>query len=560
MADLNQYSLGHVWAAWRVSDNIADHIKLLEAYNLILEYLVFPKVGPLPMAFTQNRKPLAHNIKKKIYKLKEPLIIIKFTRVPVERMHDIAPKLDEVLKSIIKKGPQNFDLEKISLELDKLVLAKNLENNLHNIIFEGTRLDQLYGENPGNFESFVRGRQNIEKYYLKREYFWMRLIENLLLKRKKLIVLGKPSQRKAKSLVDAEKARLENQIMKLGPSGLRKKQIEYESAVQSHEAPGVDVLGSFPVSDVNDISFWPIRTYNKSNPGFFDLKGLPYRIKIDDVSSIFVWVYIFFDTKSLSTSQKPLLPLLLNLWFDVPSKIIRSSKKDIKLQKKNRTSSFGLPVSNEYSHGDFGHSSIVVKLCTKRAIFQHTIAHLSHSIRHPHFTNSDIVKLATKLIDYHLQIPTDSETTHRFLRFLHSMSQYNNQSNFYYNNYIHRKKILKQVLIQAKSKPESVTEKLYKMIKTLTDQKNTFVYIAADTEALIKNNEHKLTALQTLIPPPSAINEEILKEKFLLSSDLEFIKVQASRHVIYRLASTESYYLRQSVDTKERNWTRKEVE
>ena len=56
-------------------------------------------------------------------------MMVEFENVPVERIDEVIPKMDEVLKNIVDDGPEKFDLERITNFI-------HLEAKLQRILFE----------------------------------------------------------------------------------------------------------------------------------------------------------------------------------------------------------------------------------------------------------------------------------------------------------------------------------------------------------------------------------------------------------------------------------------
>ena len=109
----------------------------------------------------------------------------------------VIPKLDATLASIVAAGPEQFDLERITNFIDQEVNymmmmmmmmmmtnddgqvvsnLKDAENSPHLFVPDATVLDQLYGERPGDLETFVKLSQANKQYQAKDSAFWIDLI------------------------------------------------------------------------------------------------------------------------------------------------------------------------------------------------------------------------------------------------------------------------------------------------------------------------------------------------------------------------------------------------
>jgi len=100
---------------------------------LILKYLTSKQVSPLEIAFVENNDPLATSVSSDTLEVKIPSILVEFENVPVERIDEVIPKMDEVLKKIVDDGPEKFDLERITnfIHLEVINNLKDIENSPH---------------------------------------------------------------------------------------------------------------------------------------------------------------------------------------------------------------------------------------------------------------------------------------------------------------------------------------------------------------------------------------------------------------------------------------------
>ena len=81
-------------------------------------------------------------------------------------------------------------------------------------------------------------------------------------------MLGKPSSILADKLEKTEKARIANQVEKLGPEGLEEVERKLEAAKKEHSKciPG-EILTSFAVPDVKSIYWIPVQTVQEPGEG-----------------------------------------------------------------------------------------------------------------------------------------------------------------------------------------------------------------------------------------------------------------------------------------------------
>ena len=83
-----------------------------------------------------------------------------------------------------------------------------------------------------------------------------------------VVIIGKPSAMLADKLERDEKARLAEQVKKLGPEGLEEAVKKLEEAKGEHSKPiPTDVLSSFPIPDVKSIFWIPVQSVQEPGKG-----------------------------------------------------------------------------------------------------------------------------------------------------------------------------------------------------------------------------------------------------------------------------------------------------
>jgi len=558
---------GNVVAAWRLPHAINDNVEMLEAYKLALKYLTFTQVSPFEVAFVEIADPLATSVTSDVLEIKEPSLLIQFDNVPTERIDEVIPKMEKVLKKIVENGPDKFDVERITNFINQVVInnLKEMENSPHIFVPDASVLDMLYGENPKHLEQFVTASQRNKKFSTKNATFWLNIIENTFIKGHKVVVKGLPSKSKVKELTEKEENRVKQQVANLGPEGLKTKQEKLEHAIESQVLPGKDVLEKIPLGDVNSIEFRPFDSYNRTlnKKNMFDFSKLPFKIHIEDVNSNFVQFYIFFNSESLPASQKMLLPLLLDLWLVSPikkNKIITSIDKVVKRRTKTLLhieNTLGFSGST-FSPGAYG-DAVIIEAQAERKKFTQAVNFLRDAINYPHITKVKVNTTAANILN---NIPSMRLSATDVLRSIHDELYFSKESNIHHTNFIRQKKFLEEVLERLKNDSQSVIDELYTMIQVLSMPENVFVYLATDADELIKHFGKGLPVLNSLINSSSEPDENSLKERFTVKSEHEYRKVAGDsgpKHVAFGVGGTESCYLKQSVLYNNTDWSDKEV-
>ena len=151
---------------------------MLEAYKLLMKYLTVTQVSPLEVAFVENGDPLSTGVSSETLEVREPAILMEFENVPVDRIDEVIPKLEKVLNDIVRDGPENFDLERITNFIEQEVInnLKEIENSPHLFVPDASVLDMLYGESEEDLKKFVTSSQANKKYLQKDSQYWIDLI------------------------------------------------------------------------------------------------------------------------------------------------------------------------------------------------------------------------------------------------------------------------------------------------------------------------------------------------------------------------------------------------
>merc|ERR1719350_332061 len=312
--------------------------------------------------------------------------------------------------------------------------------------------------------------------------------------------------KKVKELTDKEEARVQKQIEKLGPDGLAEK---------------------------------------------------------ENANSNFVQFYIFLNTQTLSTRQKMLLPLLLDLWLVSPIKK-NGVVTDIEQVVKRRTKTL-LHIDNSlgfsgstFSPGAYG-DALIIEAQAERKKFAKVINFLSDAINYPHLTTLKVNTTAANILN---NIPSLRLSATDVLRSLHDGLYFSNQSNIHHTSFLRQKAFLDGLLEEIKKDSQSVIAELYGMINTLARPKNAFVYLATDADELVKHFGSGLPLLNALFNVSAEPDQTGLSERFVIKSEHEYRKVAEDavpRHVAFGVGGTESCYLKQSMLYNNTDWTHKEV-
>ena len=107
----------------------------------------------------------------------------------------------------------------------------------------------------------------------------------------------------------------------LGEEGLQAAGDKIALALKSQHLPPNEVLRSFPVPDVDSITYKSFDYYNQTGenqPEGFELKSIPFPFHLNDMKSQFVRLHFLMDTSKLPPEDAPYLVLLTELWLQSP--------------------------------------------------------------------------------------------------------------------------------------------------------------------------------------------------------------------------------------------------
>ena len=217
-----------------MDQSINENIEMLEAYKLIMKYLTNTQVSPFEVAFVETNDPLATSVSSDTLDVRKPALLIEFENVPVERLDEVIPKMDQLLQDIVDAGPDEFDLERITNFIDREVVnnLKEMENSPHLFVPDATVLDMLYGQEPDDLRKFISSSQSNTLFRDRNSTFWVNLLRDQFINQRKIVLKGKPSRAKVEELTRREEERLEKQVRELGPEGLEEKQRVLDDAIQ----------------------------------------------------------------------------------------------------------------------------------------------------------------------------------------------------------------------------------------------------------------------------------------------------------------------------------------
>jgi len=546
-------SKGHVLIGWRLEDHITKDIPILEAFQLMMQYLTSSKVSPFEAEFVESTDPLASSVGFYSLDYSKPALLIKFSNVPTNRTDEILPKMRKVIQKLLDDGPSKFDLVRIHDYIDKGIVKneKENENSPHLFLPDATLLDKVYGQKNNHFQEFVVASQWSAAHKDRNASYWLELIDEIFNNHLSIAVEAKPSLKLSTDYTEKEEARLKKQIEDLGPDGMKQKQQELEAALASQTLPPNEVLTKIPLGDVDKIQFRTLNSYNRTlNPGnLFNFSGIPFKIHIDDVKSKFVTLYVYINLEGLTVKQRKYLPLLIDLWTTSPMKKNGTVTDIGGVIKRYNKALLKLEMSQGYSYITIGAQSELKKLIEG-------VSFLSDRINYPYFTMKELnTTIGNRL---NKRTPGASSIKSELFNGLY----FDNTTFKHYTGHQVQKHFLTKLKEDIRTNLDSVLSDLYEMVNTLAKPERSFVYVAANAKDLTSKYGSDLAVLNTIFNSTvSNKTDADLSERFRVVREHEYRKkdLDNPRHVSLGVDSTKSCYLSQSVLYNNSDWTAKEV-
>ncbi|KAH7883663.1 Metalloenzyme, LuxS/M16 peptidase-like protein [Phlebopus sp. FC_14] len=309
-----------------------------KALDILSTYLTSSPVAPLNKEYVEIESPLCSYIyfseDTRATMVDLPIYI---GSIPAEHLENFDERLNASFRRIAAEG---IDMARMSMVInrDERQLRSKLESAKGDT-FSGTVItDFLYGAQDGS--DLHSALDEINHYNTLRAWTsaqWTGLLTKYFIDPPYVMIRGKPSSSLAEKLEQDEKARLTAQVERLGPEGLAKAEAELEAAKAKHEQPiPKEVLTSFPVPDVKNISWIPVDSVQEVGKGrptpgcsshsellkYIEADGssLPMFVQYDHVKSDFVAIHAFFSLANLPDRLRPYISTYLAAFFSLPVK------------------------------------------------------------------------------------------------------------------------------------------------------------------------------------------------------------------------------------------------
>ncbi|KIL70742.1 hypothetical protein M378DRAFT_6664 [Amanita muscaria Koide BX008] len=311
-----------------------------KALDILGLYLTSSAVAPLNKEYIETDSPLCSYIyfgeDTRATRVNLPVYI---NSIPTEHLDGFNERFKASLERVAGDG---IDMQRMSMVInrDERQLRRKLESAKGDAFSANIVTDFLYGAEDGS--ELKASTDEINQYAELRRWTneqWSGLLRKYYIDSHAIVVIGKPSSSLADNLEADEKARIAEQVKRLGSEGLAQAQKVLDEAKAEHAKPiPTEIITQFRLPSVKGISWIPVQSVQEPGVGrtsrsnltsallkhvTSDGSQLPFFVQYDHVESSFVSIHAFFSLNQLPARLKPLISTYLTAFFSLP--VIRQS-------------------------------------------------------------------------------------------------------------------------------------------------------------------------------------------------------------------------------------------
>jgi Zn-dependent M16 (insulinase) family peptidase len=545
----DEESNGVFCIGWRGPSAVTEQY-MLTAACIFLKYLTEFSTYTLPKEFIEIDDPYASNISFNFLENSESCIYLMFEDVPLNKLPEVKPKLQSLLKTIVDDGDINMERIKSIIKRNKLEHLSNIENNPHSTLAFIIIGHILYGNSKEDFQQRVNPLTDLSKLLKEPKSFWVALMKKYFVDNNYVAVQCIPSKDEHIKMAEEEAERIKQQINLLGEEGLKREEKLLEDAVKFNSRdPPVDMLTSLPIPSLESIKFHDIKRYRTDlyDVQQIDLSKTSVYTYFDHIKSEFIYMYALLDSTALPQEYRIYLPLMLESLFESP---IRKNGKlipyeDVIEQLNNDTVSFsssiGLGSKPLFKCGPYSHT-ISVMLQVEIAKYEKGIEWLRDILYNTVFSVDRLKIISAKMNNAVAQAKRSGRDivayTMRGLRFVKN-------SNVYNNGILVQNKFLSETSeILASEKSVDVLVTCEKIWQILVDPKNVVLHLIGNLDCIPDAVEPLKTFLPSNVAP--------IQNKLHVTPDLELLKSaeeQPLNGCVIGMGCLESSFFHQTVDS-----------
>ena len=333
----------------------------------------------------------------------------------------------------------------------------------------------------------------------------------------------------------------------LGEEGLQAAGDKIALALKSQHLPPNEVLRSFPVPDVDSITYKSFDYYNQTGenqPEGFELKSIPFPFHLNDMKSQFVRLHFLMDTSKLPPEDAPYLVLLTELWLQSPLRHPDTGKLESLQELIARRSRDVVSLKNSLGHdgskfdpGSFSHLLFFhLEAVTEK--YSEAIGILKETLFNVEFTEERIRSIISQLLN---GIPGEKLSGPTVVRSLLDNIYYNEKNNVHYSSFLRQQKFLNYSLGLLKDNPAKLIQKLISIKDQLVRPNNCITFMSVELQRLRRIfGDHGADIwrefFHTTSHPNSILKRHVLNEFNVIPEYLNRDHSPKLRHAIIGLA------------------------
>ncbi|KAJ8960912.1 hypothetical protein NQ318_020211 [Aromia moschata] len=452
------------------------------ATTLLLKYLTEFSVSPLPKEFVEIEDPYASNISYNMYENSETCVYITFEDVPVDKLPEVRPKLQAILKKILDN--KDIDMKRMESIINryKLESLSNLENSPHHTVAFMIIGHMLYGTTKGDLQQRVNPLTDLQKLLKEPQSYWLGILEKYLVENKYVAIQCVPSREEKMNMAREEKERIEEQIRRLTEAGLREKKDSLEKAIEFNERePPMDMVTSVPIPSLKSIKFHNITRYSSASCDrqLIDLSETPVFTYFDHLKTSFVYIFALLNTSCVPAELRSYLPILLESILELP--IERDGKiipyEEVVAQLNDDTVSCSTSIGLGGGRGLFKCGNYSQTWRRRNTSFG--MRWLKELLYKTVFTADRLKVIAMKMNNTVSQVKRSGRSV---VSYAMKGMCYSEDSNVIKNGVLQQSKFLTELV--EKIDGAEVLQNLEKLRKSITDPANFVLYIAGNLDTL----------------------------------------------------------------------------
>ncbi|CAG8713079.1 25810_t:CDS:10 [Gigaspora margarita] len=494
-------SMGQVVIAWlgptidKFLDIRALEILYEQVFNISI-IIAYSAVSVLQKEFVEIEEPLCTDIDISINEQTRTAILATFENVPTEELEDLVTGLFDVFKRIVNEG---IDMERMKsvIQRDRLKTLDEIEVDPHNVFSGHCIVDHVYGKETGeDLEIAVKDLSYYDQLLNFSEGQWIEYLKKLSSKKIRsyhidnphIALLGCPSAKFSKKLIDDELKRVEKQRETLGPEKLKELEKQLGKAKELNESPiPPQIIENFPVPSVESITFINVITgRNKSEEKYKNivqdyldrdnLADIPYFIQFDHINSAFVTISIHITTASIPDHLRPYLEIYLESFYSLP--LNRPNGEHLTFEQLVNELNKDT-VSYEHNWGVRGFEGMICfSIKVEASKYATGIQWLRDLLWNTEFTAERLKICATKLLN---DIPQTKRDGYQMAINVLQTIQYDRlRSNKYVLGTLNQEKVLPEAIKLLEKNPNKAIEMFAKLKEILISPENLRIHVSGD--------------------------------------------------------------------------------